>query len=311
MDRIILIAVAVAFVGFWSLVVLFTTKAAADGTEQAELYYNRRSRQMRDVQSLLQNATLEYDKADNEVERLLDILDKVTLALQKARQSKRMAKKQLDDVIAFSLQSLQSSSAKVTRRDRSRSEYSSEEENEESKSCSSSGSEEEQEERRDELDNSTEDDDITDAALEQVRYRLRVAKIDPNSPQGSSLLEELLSRLKNTNDTICDDLVNEFMDDLLNEGSDDEEASKKHDDESRDKKKYPRQSRIKISRRGKVLGWYEGGLDDRGYARQGKGTMYYRAGHVCSGYWQDDEMVGRGIYQWADGHVYDVSQRLF
>jgi len=33
--------------------------------------------------------------------------------------------------------------------------------------------------------------------------------------------------------------------------------------------------------------------------------MYYDAGHECHGFWQNDEMIGRGIYQWSDGHVYD------
>ena len=33
--------------------------------------------------------------------------------------------------------------------------------------------------------------------------------------------------------------------------------------------------------------------------------MYYDAGHECHGTWENDEMIGRGIYKWADGHVYD------
>ena len=42
--------------------------------------------------SLLRNALLEYDKADNEVERLLDIIDQATIDLEKARQAKQAAK---------------------------------------------------------------------------------------------------------------------------------------------------------------------------------------------------------------------------
>ena len=98
------------------------------------------------------------------------------------------------------------------------------------------------------------------------------------------------------------------------EGSYDGVESHTEDDESCEEEdnydEPAKQSRIKISRGGKVLGWYEGGLDDRGYAREGEGTMYYNAGHECSGCWKDDEMVGRGEYKWADGHVYDVSARL-
>ena len=285
---------------------------------------------MSDAQSLLHTSLLEYNKADNEVERLLDIIDKATIALENARQSKRTAKIQLDEAINASLRSSSSSAAVEECKDSSYSEYYSSEGESSSQSCSSSGSkeeEEEEEEDRNELDEtatSEEDDqfDIADEALEQIRYRLKVAKIDPNSPQGASLLDELLTRLKNnTDDTISDDLIDELMDDLLNndEGSydDEEESNNEHndddDDEHCEEESHHDESpkRIKISRGGKVLGWYEGGLDDRGYAREGEGTMFYNAGHVYSGYWQDDEMVGCGIYQWADGHVYDVSETLF
>jgi hypothetical protein len=269
---------------------------------------------MSDVQSVLHNALLEYDKADNEVERLLDIIDKATIALEKVRQSKRKAKIQLHEAIA----SASRASAVEEVKDSSYSEYSSEEE---SQSCSSgSGSEQQDEEER----NESEDDDqidIADEALEQIRYRLKVARIDPSSPQGATLLDALLIRLKNTDDTISEELIDELMDDLLNdneEGSCEEVESKKEDEDDEscdDESQYDecpkqKQTRIKISRGGKVLGWYEGGLDDRGYAREGEGTMYYNAGHICSGYWQDDEMVGRGVYKWKDGHIYDVSNRF-
>ncbi|KAK1735500.1 hypothetical protein QTG54_013663 [Skeletonema marinoi] len=298
---------------------------------------------MSDIQSLLlHNAYLEYDKADKEVERLLDIIDQATIDLEKARQSKRTAKKQLDEAISSaSGVPLISSVAVEEAKDSSYTEYYSSEEEESSQSCSSSSSsssasDDDEVEESNELDESSaasaEDDDqfdIADEALEQIRYRLKVAKIDPSTPQGASLLDELLIRLKRNDDTISDDLIDEIMDDLINdnEGSYDEEEShydlfvingegsydgvESHteDDESceeEDNHDEPaKHSRIKISRGGKVLGWYEGGLDDRGYAREGEGIMYYNAGHECSGCWKDDEMVGRGVYKWADGHVYD------
>ena len=301
---------------------------------------------MSDIQSLLHNALLEYDKADKEVERLLDIIDQATIDLEKARQSKRTAKIQLDEAISSaSGVPLISSVAVEEAKDSSYSEYYSSEEEESSQSCSSSSSgsasDDDEVEESNELDESSaasaeEDDqfDIADEALEQIRYRLKVAKIDPSTPQGASLLDELLIRLKRNDDTISDDLIDEIMDDLINdnEGSYDEEEShydlfvindagsydgvesNTEDDESCEEEdnydEPAKRSRIKISRGGKVLGWYEGGLDDRGYAREGEGTMYYNAGHECSGCWKDDEMVGRGVYKWADGHVYDVSARL-
>jgi len=33
--------------------------------------------------------------------------------------------------------------------------------------------------------------------------------------------------------------------------------------------------------------------------------VYYDAGHECHGTWQNDNLVGRGVYRWSDGHVYD------
>lgn len=272
---------------------------------------------MSDVQSsnLLQSAILKFDEAEEEVDRLLDVINKANHQLKNARQLKRNAKKQLDEAIASARNELLRLSSST--RDTSYSEYSSgseydedegEEVEEASASSSSSGSEEVHEESDEQIIV-----DIADEALEQIRYRLEVAKIDPSSQKGSSIVDELLSRLKNTKDTITDELVDEFMDDLLNEGSnndDEEEISNDEDDSDYDRCEGLKQSRIKICRGGKVLGWYQGGLDDRGYSREGEGTMYYNAGHICSGFWKDDEMVGRGVYQWADGHVYDVSEGM-
>ena len=292
---------------------------------------------MSDRYSLLHNALFEYNKAENEVERLLDIIDQATIDLDKARQSKRAAKIQLDEAIASATGVSLSSSLAVNKeaQDSSHSEYYSSEEEESSQSCSSSGSDDDEEERNESIDESEEGNQfhIADQALDQIRYRLKVAKIDPNSPQGASLLDELLIRMKRSDDTISDGLIDEIMDDLLNgndgsfdeeesdedliigngKGSDNEVESNNEDDESceeEDSCDDLKRPRIQISRRGKVLGWYEGGLDDRGYAREGEGTMFYNAGHVCSGYWKDDEIDGRGVYKWADGHIYDVSGRI-
>eukprot|EP00574_Skeletonema_japonicum_P007131 CAMPEP_0201729364 /NCGR_PEP_ID=MMETSP0593-20130828/18873_1 /ASSEMBLY_ACC=CAM_ASM_000672 /TAXON_ID=267983 /ORGANISM="Skeletonema japonicum, Strain CCMP2506" /LENGTH=373 /DNA_ID=CAMNT_0048221697 /DNA_START=41 /DNA_END=1162 /DNA_ORIENTATION=- len=295
---------------------------------------------MSDTSSLLQNALVEYDEADNEVERLLDIIDQAAIDLEKARELKRTAKIRLDEAIASASRVPLSTSLAIEEvKDSSHSEYYSSEEDEISQSCSSSGSdnEEDDEDESDAVEPAASEEeeedvqfDIADEALEQIRYRLGVAKIDPNSPQGASLLDELLIRLKHNDDTISNDLIDEIMDDLMNdnEGSNDDEESHydlyitngegsydeeedsnfEDDDENCEEEdnydEHPKQSRIQISRRGKVLGWYEGGLDDRGYAREGEGTMYYNAGHFCKGYWKDDEMVGRGVYKWSDGHIY-------
>lgn len=180
-------------------------------------------------------------------------------------------------------------------------------------------SSEEEEESGDEEEDSEEEDgfDMGNEALEQIRYRLETAKIDPNSPRGTKLLDELLLRLQTSNEQVAIDaeMVNEYIDELLFESEDAEDAvaGVQHNDNKQqpspppppqnpNHQQYPR---IRISRGGKVLGWYQGQLDDRGYAREGQGSMYYDAGHECHGTWQNDEMIGRGIYQWSDGHVYD------
>lgn len=155
-----------------------------------------------------------------------------------------------------------------------------------------------------------ENDDLTgfdmgSDALEQVRYRLETAKIDPNSPEGTTFLDELLLRLQNANVEVIDsDLVNEFIDELFEteNGSSVEDLTFQKPHPQNPNQQHPV---IRIHRGGKVLGWYQGQLDARGYAREGDGSMYYDAGHECHGFWQNDEMIGRGIYQWSDGHVYD------
>ena len=55
----------------------------------------------------------------------------------------------------------------------------------------------------------------------------------------------------------------------------------------------PERPVLRIYRGGVILGWYKGQLDERGYVREGKGSMYYDAGHECHGTWKNDEMIGR------------------
>ena len=147
--------------------------------------------------------------------------------------------------------------------------------------------------------------DMGSDALEQVRYRLETAKIDPNSPEGTTFLDELLLRLQNANVEVIDSyLVNEFIDELFEteNGSSVEDLTFQKPHPQNPNQQHPV---IRIHRGGKALGWYQGQLDARGYAREGDGSMYYDAGHECHGFWENDEMIGRGIYQWSDGHVYD------
>lgn len=165
------------------------------------------------------------------------------------------------------------------------------------------------------------DFDVGNEALDQIRYRLQIAKVDPISAEGTKLLDDLLIRFQRTDEPINVNLVNRFIDELLDvktgndppnmteEGDEDAEGSRyvsfpklKDGEPPLSPSQYPR---IRISRGGKVLGWYQGQLDDRGYAREGIGSMYYDAGHECHGTWKNDEMIGRGIYKWSDGHVYD------
>jgi hypothetical protein len=197
--------------------------------------------------------------------------------------------------------------------DESRSEYSDDEE----KVHEDGGYEDEDYEGTDgsgddydeEDDDDDEDDvggfDMGDEALNQVRYRLETAKIDPNSPLGTKLLDELLIRLQDAEvENIDESLVNEFIDELLFHSNENAEGSSSSTMPPPNPE-HPDHAVIRIYRGGKVLGWYRGQLDERGYARRGNGSMYYDAGHECHGTWEDDEMVGRGTYKWHDGHVYD------
>ena len=61
----------------------------------------------------------------------------------------------------------------------------------------------------------------------------------------------------------------------------------------------PERPVLRIYRGGVILGWYKGQLDERGYVREGKGSMYYYdAGHECHGTWKNDKMIGRSCLRW-------------
>ncbi|KAL7527246.1 hypothetical protein ACHAXR_001862 [Thalassiosira sp. AJA248-18] len=305
------------------------------------------------VQNRLNNAILAHEHAEVEVERLCDILERAADALNKARQTKRAAQKELDEAAkaanaeaAMGKQQQQqqaegrsaaagplanrrylvgedqggarhhvSNTAGQGYRQEEAEQY--EDEAEYSEEGSEEYSSEESEEEEDDEDEEEDGFDMGNDALEQVRYRLEIAKINPNSPEGTKLLDELLIRLQNAKDSVIDaDTVNEYIDELLFEteeqatlkisnGAAASAAAQNDSKLPQNPKRHQQHPRIRISRGGKVLGWYQGQLDTRGYAREGSGSMYYDAGHECHGTWQNDEMIGRGIYQWSDGHVYD------
>lgn len=322
------------------------------------------------AQTRLDNAIRAHDRADAEVERLCNIIERASEALKHARETKRIAQKELDEAAAFSdgrqlsggsanggvksgglvdsAKKNSSYSSRVSqdalpsaaqhryagshRHDEHDDEES--EDYEESEDESESGSEySDEEEEGEENQDDVRGFDMGNEALDQIRYRLSTSKIDPNSPEGTRLLDELLIRLQNTQETtIGVDLVNELIDDLMFGGEEQSPSplmgDGNGDSNSNDGKEsssvsasalennehssgvssvystsqYPR---IRINRGGKVLGWYQGQLDKRGYAREGVGSMYYDAGHECHGNWRNDEMFGRGVYIWADGHIYD------
>lgn len=190
----------------------------------------------------------------------------------------------------------------------------------ESSDDESSGTEEEDDEKYEEFNDHNEDEDgfeIGNEALEQIRYRLELANIEPNSPEGTKLLDDLLIRLQATRETVVDvPMVNGMIDELLEVDSKGLSSSSGYvslstlnatQPEMQTQQQQPTQQppRIRICRNGKVLGWYEGQLDEDGTSRHGSGSMYYDAGHESHGTWHKDEMTGRGIYKWSDGHVYD------
>eukprot|EP00584_Thalassiosira_punctigera_P010458 CAMPEP_0172531472 /NCGR_PEP_ID=MMETSP1067-20121228/4871_1 /TAXON_ID=265564 ORGANISM="Thalassiosira punctigera, Strain Tpunct2005C2" /NCGR_SAMPLE_ID=MMETSP1067 /ASSEMBLY_ACC=CAM_ASM_000444 /LENGTH=388 /DNA_ID=CAMNT_0013315857 /DNA_START=31 /DNA_END=1197 /DNA_ORIENTATION=+ len=309
---------------------------------------------MASVQTRLDKAILAHEQAEAEVERLCDIVERAADALNKARQTKRSAQKELDEAAkaakasgssprhavvtgqhagvvlksgplrnnsspgALASQPRYSEEADQGGTPRSktpagrqegaelaeqysdepRSDYS-EEDSEEDYSEEEESDEDDEDEDEDEGDGF----DMGNEALEQIRYRLETAKIDPNSPDGTKILDELLIRLQNSKEEVIDaQMVNELIDELLFEPDGAAEQDERKPPPPQNPQQHPR---IRINRGGKVLGWYQGQLDERGYAREGRGSMYYDAGHECHGTWENDEMVGRGIYQWSDGHVYD------
>jgi hypothetical protein len=292
-----------------------------------------------------------YERAEAEVDRLCGIIERAAEALKQAREEKRLAQIELDEASKSvsnggvanyktrglaTADELRNSSSKMSQMDNvgrdilpnrsgSQRDYSEDEaeynevysDDEESSSESDSSSQSSDEEAAPASNEDPNDFDMGNEALDQIRYRLQTAKIDPVSTEGTKLLDELLVRFQRTDEPIDVNLVNRFIDELLNvkidnnspmsSGNSEYESFSKVKDVSSPAQaqkpgKYPR---IRINRGGKVLGWYEGQLDSRGYAREGVGSMYYDAGHECHGVWQNDEMIGRGTYKWSDGHQYD------
>lgn len=293
------------------------------------------------AQTRLDNAILAAEQTDAEVERLCDIVERAADALKKARQTKRAAQKELDEA-AKAAKAAAAAPRRAVRTpapgaltaqprysgridqgvsahhasinvppgstyreeadqdtDEPQSDYSDEE------SEDYSDSEESDDEEDDEEEGEAGGFDMGNEALEQIRYRLDTAKIDPNSPDGTKILDELLVRLQDSKEEVISaHIVNELIDELLfdTEGQEPPQEVTNSATAEKIKRKPPPQNseqhpRIRINRGGKLLGWYQGQLDERGYAREGQGSMYYDAGHECHGTWENDEMVGRGMYQ--------------
>ena len=278
---------------------------------------------MTSAQSRLDKAIIAHEHAEAEVERLCNIVERAADALNQARQAKRAAQKELDAAAKAANKGNTAASQIIvnTRHAKGRQQAAAagngarvtfaanghrREETEQDEESDDEESEYTSEEYEEEDDEEEEGGfDMGNEALEQIRYRLETAKIDPNSPVGTKLLDELLVRLQTEEADVIDaELVNEFIDELLSET----EENTTNGAAGNQKRPPPPQSQypqIMIHRGGKLLGLYQGQVDERGYAREGYGSMYYDAGHECHGTWQNDEMVGRGIYKWSDGHIYD------
>lgn len=310
------------------------------------------------AQARINAAIQKLERSEAEVDRLCSIIERAAAELTNAREHKRLAQIELDeatnttfnrgeDELRNGMDAMDNVGRDIVpngslRRsmdpDEDGLEYNevySEEESSDAASNSEDSSEYESDSSRsgDEGDEEAgqskmdpNDFDMGNEALDQIRYRLQIAKIDPISAVGTKLLDELLVRFQQTEESITVDLVNRFIDELLydkkgdppSDSGDDKKEGRDNvsDDKLNDIKEADAHipgtedqtenpKRIRINRGGKVLGWYEGELDSRGYAREGKGSMYYDAGHECHGTWENDEMIGRGTYIWADGHKYD------
>mmetsp|Transcript_34272 Transcript_34272/g.77200 ORF Transcript_34272/g.77200 Transcript_34272/m.77200 type:complete len:365 (-) Transcript_34272:90-1184(-) len=274
------------------------------------------------AQSRLNKAVAAHEKASQEVERLMDLVENAIEALSLARKTKQQAQRELDSAaleakreireIAYNTSDSEGedeegrewSTSEVARRtgtgDRRAGaivERSDRYEESDYSSASEESVEFDEDEESDPDDNGF---DLGDSAVEQIRYRLDNAKIDLTGPEGTQVLDKLLLLLQASNEPDIDEnVVNDIIDEVLCVGG--EHDVKQGGDTQTDDE----QPRIRINRGNKVLGWYEGALDARGYARKGKGSMYYDAGHECHGFWKDDNLIGRGLYRWSDGHVYD------
>lgn len=272
----------------------------------------------------------QHESAEAEVERLCDIVERAADALRHARRVRHNAQKELNSAakaaqgITSPLRTMEEPSPTPSRQLQYSDDYDDDEsdedgeeyDNKEYASVEATDDDEDEEyeasgqedEATDEGDDENEDDDVLggfdmgDEALEQIRYRLDSAKIIPNSPLGTKILDKLLIQLQNADVEVIEvELVNEYIDKLL---FDTEEEVGRPNPPIQDSES-PERPVLRIYRGGVILGWYKGQLDERGYVREGKGSMYYDAGHECHGTWKNDEMIGRGIYKWSDGHIYD------
>jgi len=261
------------------------------------------------VPGRLDRALVAHERAETEVDRLIHLVEEAVGSLSKARQKKKEAQRELDAAAEQAKRASMSSLQQLNEQDFYTGDDDDDEEDDEDEDYP-----DEQPEQHSEGDYDSEDEDgfdLGDAALEQIRYRLETAKIDPNSPEGTRLLDDLLARLQETDVPAVDEhVVNEHFDDLL--FAPDPEAedlirrpSQEAAPASPPPAAEPDPPRVRIHRGGRILGWYRGGLDAKGYAREGEGSMYYDAGHECHGTWRDDQLSGRGVYRWADGHRYD------
>lgn len=240
------------------------------------------------AQSRLNKAVAAHEKASQEVERLMDLVENAIEALSLARKTKQQAQRELDSAaleakreireIAYNTSDSEGedeegrewSTSEVARRtgtgDRRAGaivERSDRYEESDYSSASEESVEFDEDEESDPDDNGF---DLGDSAVEQIRYRLDNAKIDLTGPEGTQVLDKLLLLLQASNEPDIDEnVVNDIIDEVLCVGGE-------HDVKQGDTQTDDEQPRIRINRGNKVLGWYEGALDARGYAREGKGS---------------------------------------
>ena len=205
-----------------------------------------------------------HERASAEVERLMDLVENAIEALSLARKTKQKAQRELDSAALEAKRELNEERIIDSTSDDSEAEY--EDYTDEEAVYSGEESVEFDEQESDPDDGF----DLGDSALEQIRYRLETAKIDPGSPEGAKVLDKLLLLLQASDEPDIDEnVVNDYIDEVLCAGGKQDVQQEEMGDAQTDENEQPR---IRISRGNKVLGWYEGELDAKGYAREGKGS---------------------------------------